>query len=79
MYNVSAPVDEWKGVVAADIALELSFTGASAQIVDNGAQRRRRRRLARRQNSEQESPEEMKILSYIGQIDEDVVKAELSL
>ena len=75
MYNVSAPVDEWEGVVAADIALELSFTGASAQIVDNTAQRR----LARRQNSQQESPEEIKVLSYIGQIDEDVVQAELSL
>lgn len=75
MYNVSVPEDEWEGVVAADVALELSFTGASAQIVDNAVQRRR---LVRRQNSQEDSPEEIKVLSYIGQIDEDVVKAELS-
>ena len=76
MYNVSAPFDEWQGVVAADIALELSFTGASAQIVNNPPSRRR---LLRRQDLQQSSPEEMKVLSYIGQVDEDVVEADLSL
>ena len=76
MYNVSAPVNEWQGVVAADIALELSFTGASAQFVDDPVLRRR---LVKRQGSQQQSPEEIKVLSYVGQIDEAVVEADLSL
>ena len=107
MYNISTPVDEWQGVVAADIALELSYVAATAQLIDRLSLRKRNLyiesprqpspsllpastsssvsqpsafpipelRMAKRQN--EKGPEEIKVLSYIGQVDEAVIGADL--
>lgn len=40
MYNVSAPIDAWKGVTAADISLSLSYLGATVQNMNNTTKKR---------------------------------------
>jgi hypothetical protein len=78
MYNVSAPIDPWVGVTAADISMSLSYLGATVQNMPGNFSKRdlnapvvREREvsdglLIERQNIN--TLTELKVLMYVGKI-----------
>ncbi|KAF2472997.1 uncharacterized protein BDR25DRAFT_13109 [Lindgomyces ingoldianus] len=74
MYNISAPIDPWVGVTAADVSMTLSYLGATVQSMNGTFMRReevtwppiRDGLLVERQTSA--APQELKVLNYVGKI-----------
>lgn len=83
MYNVSAPVDPWVGVTAADVSMTLSYLGATVQNMNGTFQKREltwppvRERdvsegaLVERQNID--SMTQMKVLMYVGRVNSNLM------
>lgn len=86
MYNISAPIDPWTGVTAADISMTMSYKGATLQEM-NGTFAKRGEigfppiRLRDVQNAggilvERQSataPTELKVMMYVGQINSNLM------
>jgi len=84
MYNISAPIDPWKGITAADVSMTLSYLGATVQNM-NGTFSKRDiadasyppiKRMAdgtivRRQDAS--GPNELKVLMYVGKINSNLM------
>lgn len=83
MYNVSAPIDPWKGVTAADVSMTLSYLGATVQNMAGNFTKRdiswppiRSRELSdgllvERQNTN--SMIELKVLMYVGRVNSNLM------
>ncbi|KAF2870741.1 hypothetical protein BDV95DRAFT_495915 [Massariosphaeria phaeospora] len=77
MYNVSAPIAPWLGVPASDISMSLSYLGAMVQTGNASMQARGIASPAdgmlveKRQNNG--GPEMLKVLSYVGQINSNLM------
>lgn len=83
MYNVSAPIDPWKGVTAADVSMTLSYLGATVQNMAGNFTKRdvtwppimvREEHdglLVERQNTN--SMTELKVLMYVGRINSNLM------
>jgi hypothetical protein len=83
MYNVSAPIDPWVGVTAADVSMTLSYLGATVQNMAGNFTKRdlswppvREREvkdglLVERQNIQ--TMTEMKVLMYVGRINSNLI------
>lgn len=84
MYNVSAPIDPWKGVTAADVSMTLSYLGATVQNMAGNFTKRdniswppiRVREdhdgmLVERQNTN--GMTELKVLMYVGRINSNLM------
>ncbi|KAJ4289171.1 hypothetical protein N0V90_011513 [Kalmusia sp. IMI 367209] len=85
MYNVSAPIDPWKGITAADVNMALSYQGATVQNM-NGTFAKRditdisfppikertiEGMLVERQTAN--APTELKVLMYVGKINSNLM------
>ncbi|KAF2279297.1 uncharacterized protein EI97DRAFT_171922 [Westerdykella ornata] len=72
LYNITAPIDPWRGIAAADIDLALSYSGATVQNMPGTFQKRSapngNNPLSRRQNNNAQTPETLKVLMYVGQL-----------
>ncbi|KAF2187884.1 hypothetical protein K469DRAFT_661251 [Zopfia rhizophila CBS 207.26] len=87
MYNVSAPINPWVGITAADISMTLSYRGATVQSMNGTFMKRdeitwpplRAREvdglLVERQNSGSSPapPTELKVLNYVGKINSNLM------
>ncbi|KAF1945191.1 hypothetical protein EJ02DRAFT_339243 [Clathrospora elynae] len=83
MYNVSAPINPWVGVTAADVSMTLSYLGATVQNMNGNFTKRdlswppvRAREmndglLVERQNIN--SMTEMKVLMYVGRVNSNLM------
>lgn len=84
MYNVSAPIDPWKGVTAADVSMTLSYLGATVQNMAGNFTKREEvswppirvredhdGMLVERQNTN--SMTELKVLMYVGRINSNLM------
>ena len=82
MYNISAPIDPWVGVVAADVNMALSYLGATLQETNGTFSKRdeitwppiRVRDedsiLVQRQSN---APQQLKVLNYVGKINSNLM------
>lgn len=77
MYNVSAPIDPWKGVAAAEVSMALSYLGATVQNTNGTFSKRdvsyppiKERSLVERQAA---APQELKVLMYVGKINSNLM------
>jgi hypothetical protein len=85
MYNISAPRDDWVGVLAADVQMSLSYLGASIQSMNASETVNRRDvitwsravggRLVERQNTNNGVPEELKTIMFVGRVNDRVEEA----
>lgn len=82
MYNVSAPIDPWVGITAADVSMALSYLGATVQNMNGTFQKREmtwppvKERdidgvLVERQDAG--APSELKVLMYVGKINSNLM------
>lgn len=83
MYNVSAPIDPWVGVTAADVSMTLSYLGATVQNMNGNFTKRdltwppiRAREpndgmLIERQNIN--TMTELKVLMYVGRVNSNLM------
>jgi hypothetical protein len=81
MYNVSAPINPWVGVTAADVSMTLSYLGATVQNMAGNFTKRdigyppirevRDGLLVERQNIN--TLTEMKVLMYVGRINSNLI------
>jgi hypothetical protein len=77
MYNVSAPVDPWAGVTAADVSMTLSYLGATVQMMNMNSTKRdlsggvRDGMLVERQNID--TMTELKVLMYVGRLNKNLM------
>lgn len=77
MYNVSAPVDPWVGVTAADVSMTLSYLGATVQNMNGNFTKRdlsgsvTEGMLVGRQDIN--TMTEMKVLMYVGRINSNLM------
>lgn len=89
MYNISAPREDWVGVLASDVQMSLSYLGASIQSMNASDTVNRRRdvitwsravggRLVERQNTNNGVPEELKSIMFVGQLNDRVDEAVMS-
>lgn len=80
MYNISAPIDPWKGVTAADISMALSYRGATVQSMTGTFSKReaitwppvRDGMLVGRQDGGN-GPQQLKVLMYVGKINSNLM------
>lgn len=83
MYNVSAPINPWVGVAAPDVSMTLSYLGATVQSMNTTFQKRdiswppiraieEEGLLVARQNTPN-APVELKVLSYVGKINSNLM------
>jgi hypothetical protein len=81
MYNVSAPIDPWTGITAADVSMTLSYSGATVQNMNGTFAKRSidwppikvrdvEGLLLKRQDN---GLSELKVLMYVGQIDRNLM------
>lgn len=79
MYNVSAPIDPWRGVTAADVNMALSYLGATVQSTNGTFAKRhvvdmyppiKERSLVERQSA---GPQDLKVLQYVGKINSNLM------
>ncbi|KAF2451037.1 hypothetical protein P171DRAFT_451377 [Karstenula rhodostoma CBS 690.94] len=80
MYNISAPINPWLGVSAADVSMALSYLGATVQSTDVTFAKRdildisyppiKERSLVERQAA---APQELKVLMYVGKINSNLM------
>lgn len=82
MYNVSAPINPWVGVTAADVSMTLSYLGATVQNMQGNFAKRQiispvvEGRLIERQNNNGQSingMSQLKVLMYVGRINENLM------
>jgi hypothetical protein len=86
LYNVTAPIDPWTGVSAGDINLALSYLGASVQNTNGTFNKRDEMQFApiraraensllieKRQNAAGGTPEQLKVLMYVGRINSNLM------
>jgi hypothetical protein len=82
MYNVSAPIDPWVGVTAADVSMTLSYLGATVQNMQGNFAKREiispvvEGRLIERQNNNGPNingMSQLKVLMYVGRINENLM------
>lgn len=82
MYNVSAPIDPWVGITAADVSMTLSYLGATVQNMNGTFQKRElswppiknspvEGMLVERQTAN--APTELKVLMYVGKINSNLM------
>jgi hypothetical protein len=77
MYNVSAPIDPWAGVTAADVSMTLSYLGATVQMMNMNSTKRdlsggvSNGMLVERQNIE--TMTELKVLMYVGRVNKNLM------
>ncbi|KAF2821185.1 hypothetical protein CC86DRAFT_397644 [Ophiobolus disseminans] len=83
MYNVSAPIDPWTGVTAADVSMTLSYLGATVQNMNGNFTKRnlgyppvREREISdglliERQNIN--TMTELKVLMYVGRVNNNLM------
>jgi hypothetical protein len=88
MYNVSAPIDPWVGVTAADVSMTLSYLGATVQNMAGNFSKRDigyppvRREvsdglLVERQNIN--TLTEMKVLMYVGRVNSNLMGSAMNV
>jgi hypothetical protein len=89
MYNVSAPVDPWVGVTAADVSMTLSYLGATVQNMPGNFTKRdlswppvRAREnsdglLVERQNIN--GMTELKVLMYVGRVNSNLLGSAMTV
>jgi len=81
MYNVSAPIDPWTGITAADVSMTLSYQGATVQNMNSTFAKREiawppikmrdaEGLLVKRQSN---GIQELKVLMYVGQINKNLM------
>lgn len=81
MYNVSAPIDPWTGITAADVSMTLSYASATVQNMNGTFSKReltwpplRAREVdglvVKRQSN---GLQELKVLMYVGQINKNLM------
>lgn len=86
MYNVSAPVDEWTGIVAAGVSMTLSYQNATVSDMNSTVTKRGinwppikvrgvEGVLVKRQAN---APSELKVLMYVGQIDKNLMSTPMT-
>ncbi|KAF2456848.1 hypothetical protein BDY21DRAFT_287294 [Lineolata rhizophorae] len=84
VYNVSAPIPPWTGVSTQDITVALSYLGATVQNVNGTLQRRdalswpsddKLGELVRKQAA---SMDEVKVLTYVGQVNSNLMGSAMS-
>ncbi|USP75647.1 hypothetical protein yc1106_02921 [Curvularia clavata] len=82
MYNVSAPINPWVGVTAADVSMTLSYLGATVQNMQGNFAKREiispvvEGRLIERQNNNGQNINgmtQLKVLMYVGRINENLM------
>jgi hypothetical protein len=80
LYNVSAPINPWAGVIASDVSMTLSYLGATVQSMNGTVIKRDiawppvRESLVERQSSGSSTgPVELKVLSYVGRINSNLM------
>lgn len=83
MYNVSAPINPWVGVTAADVSMTLSYLGATVQNMQGNFAKRDaispvvEGRLIERQNNNNgqtvNGMSQLKVLMYVGRINENLM------
>lgn len=85
MYNISAPIDPWQGVTAADVSMTLSYLGATVQSTNGTFVRRDEpesadgilvERLVENLGKRQDAgngPAELKVLNYVGKINDNLM------
>lgn len=83
MYNVSAPINPWVGVTAADVSMTLSYLGATVQNMQGNFAKRElispvaEGRLIERQNNNNgqnvNGMTQLKVLMYVGRINENLM------
>ncbi|ORY18511.1 hypothetical protein BCR34DRAFT_473149 [Clohesyomyces aquaticus] len=82
MYNISAPIDPWVGVTAADVTMTLSYLGATVQAMNSTIFKRedvtwppivRDGLLVERQAGSSAAPQELKVLNYVGRINSNLM------
>lgn len=77
MYNVSAPIDPWVGVTAADVSMTLSYLGATVQNMQGNFAKREvvasisEGKLVERQDIN--GMTQLKVLMYVGRINENLM------
>jgi hypothetical protein len=77
MYNVSAPIDPWLGVTAADVSMTLSYLGATVQNMNGNFSKRDldgpviEGMLVERQDIN--TMTELKVLMYVGRINSNLM------
>jgi hypothetical protein len=88
MYNVSAPIDPWLGVTAADVSMTLSYLGATVQNMAGNFSKRDigyppvRREvsdglLVERQNIN--TMTELKVLMYVGRVNSNLMGSAMNV
>ncbi|KAF2762134.1 hypothetical protein EJ05DRAFT_497002 [Pseudovirgaria hyperparasitica] len=94
LYNVSAPVDTWKGVTENDISLELAYTGATVQATNDTFAKRDttlswppvRARLVLKHvattkleaRQDASSTKELQVLNYVGRVNANLLGSAMS-
>ncbi|OCK81374.1 hypothetical protein K432DRAFT_18341 [Lepidopterella palustris CBS 459.81] len=90
MYNISAPIDPWVGITSADVSMTLSYLGATVQSTNGTFMKRdstlswppirgREGELVERQSgSSTPPPGELKVLSYVGKINSNLMGSAMS-
>lgn len=83
MYNVSAPIDPWTGVTAADISMSLSYPGATVQNMNGTLPKRdlsyspvREREVSNGlliERQEINTMTELKVLMYVGKVNSNLM------
>jgi hypothetical protein len=88
MYNVSAPINPWVGVTAADVSMTLSYLGATVQnMAGNFTKRDLSYPPVRRENSDGLLVErqningmtELKVLMYVGRINSNLMGSAMNV
>lgn len=89
MYNISAPIDPWAGVTAADVSMTLSYLGATVQNMAGNFSKRdltyppvreleeRDGLLVERQSATQMT--ELKVLMYVGRINSNLMGSAMNV
>ncbi|RMZ70084.1 ribosome-recycling factor [Pyrenophora seminiperda CCB06] len=80
MYNVSAPINPWQGVTAADVSMTLSYLGATVQNMQGNFTKRDLsapivdgQLYEKRQTQSINGMKELKVLMYVGRINDNLM------
>lgn len=77
MFNVSAPEGDWLGVTAADIAVEVSYLGASAQFSDRLGVNPQSQQSSLDKRQAAEDPEQIKVITCVGKINDNLMNLQM--
>ncbi|KAK3079571.1 hypothetical protein LTS18_004520, partial [Coniosporium uncinatum] len=79
MFNVSPPINEWVGVAPQDIMVTLSYLGATVQKANGALQRRAVDDLSKLVERQTTMPQQLKVLTYVGQINSNLRGSQMNL